>query len=248
MGNRLWVLPVATLGLVVPQACDKAGIDARIEQAARESYTFKSHLQGDTIQVAARDGHVILDGHVKNELHRNLAEETVAGLPGVRSVDNRLAVDSPSGSQSADVWLGTTVMAALRYHQNVDAEATNVEVKDGVVTLSGVAGSSAQKELTADIVRGLEGVGEVHNQIQVRPTAGQNLAAKLDDASVTAMVKAVLLGHRGTRVLATKVKTDGGVVTLEGKARNGAERDLVERLASGVRGVQKVHNRMNVES
>jgi len=69
---------------------------------------------------------------------------------------------------------------------------------------------------------------------------------KIDDVSITVQVKMALLLHRSTSALNTKVETDNGVVMLEGKARNAAEKDLVTKLVSDIRGVKKVQNRMTI--
>jgi hyperosmotically inducible periplasmic protein len=74
-------------------------------------------------------------------------------------------------------------------------------------------------------------------------TAGE----KIDDASITAQVKMALLFHRSTSALQTKVETKHGVVTLGGKARNAAEKDLVSKLVTDIKGVKSVNNRMTIE-
>ena len=66
--------------------------DARIEAAARRSYTFKVILKDDTPTVAASQGVVTLTGTVANGYHKILAEETVADLPSVKSVVNLITV------------------------------------------------------------------------------------------------------------------------------------------------------------
>ena len=53
---------------------------------------FKTYLKGDDIKIQSKDGAVTLTGIVSEESHKSLAQETVAGLPGVKSVDNRLEV------------------------------------------------------------------------------------------------------------------------------------------------------------
>jgi len=69
----------------------------------------------------------------------------------------------------------------------------------------------------------------------------------IDDASITALVKMSLLFHRSTSALSTKVETTAGVVTLYGKAKNAAERDLVTKLVNDINGVKSVNNRMTIE-
>ena len=63
-------------------------MDNRIESSAKNSYVFKTYLQADDIKVQSEDGTVTLTGTVSEESHKSLAEETVADLPGVKSVDN----------------------------------------------------------------------------------------------------------------------------------------------------------------
>jgi hyperosmotically inducible protein len=56
-----------------------------------------------------------------------------------------------------------------------------------------------------------------------------------------------LLFHRSTSALHTKVETKHGVVTLSGKAKNAAEKDLVSKLITDVKGVKSVKNQMTIE-
>ncbi len=66
--------------------------DRRIESAFRKSYVFNTYLKGDDIQIHSQDGVVTLTGTVSAETHLSLAADTVADLPGVKRVDNRLEV------------------------------------------------------------------------------------------------------------------------------------------------------------
>jgi hyperosmotically inducible periplasmic protein len=56
-----------------------------------------------------------------------------------------------------------------------------------------------------------------------------------------------LLYHRSTSALNTKVETKEGVVTLSGKAKNAAEKDLATKLVNDVYGVKSVVNTMTIE-
>jgi len=69
-----------------------ADMDERIESTAKQSVVFKTYLKGDDIQVLSQDGAVTLMGTVAEEPHSSLAADTVADLPGVKRVDNRLKV------------------------------------------------------------------------------------------------------------------------------------------------------------
>jgi len=225
-----------------------ANMDGRIEQSARQTHVFKTYLQKEDIKIHAKDGAVTLTGIVSDEYHKTLARETVAGLPGVTTVDNRLEIKGAAPTANSDSWLRDKVKATLLFHRSVSSK-TEVDVKDGIVTLRGSADSQAQKELTADYARDVEGVKSVTNAMAVIPVPEkkQTIGEKIDDASITAQVKMTLLYHRSTSALNTKVETKGGEVTLYGKARTAAELSLASKLAGDVNGVTNVNNRMVIE-
>ncbi len=125
---------------------------------------------------------------------------------------------------------------------------TEVNTKDGIVTLQGEATSQAQKDLTTEYAKDVDGVKGVNNQMTVGKTAKKTRTAgdKIDDASITAQVKMTLLYHRSTSALNTSVTTKRGVVTLTGKAKNAAEKDLAAKYANDVNGVKSVKNLMTI--
>jgi len=224
-------------------------MDDRIESTAKKSYVFKTYLKDDDIKIQSRDGVVTLTGTVSEEYHKSLAQETVASLPGVKSVDNRLEIKGAPPTANSDAWLRDKVKVTLLFHRSVSAGTTEVDVKDGIVTLRGDAASQAQKELTTEYAKDVEGVKDVNNEMTVTKTSKKTrtLGEKIDDASITAQVKMTLLYHRSTSALNTSVTTKKGVVTLGGKASNAAELNLATKLANDVNGVKGVKNRMTIE-
>jgi len=75
---------VALLTFSVP--VHASSTDSRIEESAKQSYVFKTYLQADDItNPPPRDGAVTLTGIVSENFHKSLAQETVAGLPGVKA-------------------------------------------------------------------------------------------------------------------------------------------------------------------
>jgi osmotically-inducible protein OsmY len=230
-----------------------ATTDDRIESSAKQTYVFKTYLKDDNISVSSEGGNVTLTGTVAEESHMSLANDTVAGLPGVESVDNKLTTDAKSPSAGSDAWLITKVKFTLLFHKNVNAVATKVTAENGVITLRGEASSIAQKDLTGEYAADVEGVKSVNNMLMTpaskesaATTKMEALGEAVDDASITAMVKGTLLYHRSTSALNTNVVTKDGVVTLNGTAENNAEKDLAEKLVGDVHGVRKVINNITV--
>ena len=244
-------LMAAAVALVVTSAPVRASeMDDRIESSARNSYVFKTYLQGDDIKIESKDGVVTLTGVVSAEPRKALAQETVAGLPEVKSVDNRLGIKGGSPTANSDAWLTEKVRTALLFHRNVSGSTTEVHVQDGIVTLRGEASSQAQKELTTEYAKDVEGVKDVKNEMTMSPTpktTTEYVIESIDDASITAQVKMTLLYHRSTSAVSTKVETNEGVVTLNGNAKNAAEKELVTKLVNDINGVRSVNNRMAIE-
>ncbi|MDR9501872.1 MAG: BON domain-containing protein [Desulfurivibrionaceae bacterium] len=220
-------------------------LDERIESAAKESYVFKTYLKDEDVRIESQDGVVALRGSVSSEAHKSLARETVQALPGVREVENKLEIKGEDSAENPDLWLMTKVKTTLLFHRSVSGLKTNVDVKDGIVTLRGNAKSQAQKDLVSEYAKDIEGVKEVKNEMSVAKTP--TMADKIDDASITAQVKMALLFHRSTSALNTSVTTENGVVFLSGEAGNEAEKELVNEIVIDIQGVRSVVNNMRVE-
>jgi osmotically-inducible protein OsmY len=226
-----------------------ADTDSRIESSARKSYVFKTYLKDDSIKAESKHGVVTLTGTVSESSHKTLAENTVASLPGVTSVNDQLTVIGEQPAEHSDGWISMKVKSALLFHSHVNGFGTTVYTKDGVVTLQGEATSLAQKELTTEYARDIDNVKEVKNNMtvaQTPPAPDSTVGDKIDDASITAQVKSALLSHRSTSALHTTVSTSEGVVTLSGVAKNDAEKTLVTKLATDVNGVNSVINNMTI--
>ena len=223
----------------------------RIESSAKKSYVFMTYLKADDIKIQTADDSVVtLSGTVADWSHRSLAEETVAGLPGVRRVENKLEVKGGKPDEMSDMWVGTKVKMVLLFHRNLNGLKTNADAKGGMVTLTGQASSEAQKELTTEYAKGVEGVKSVKNDMTVgKPemTTVQKVSEFVDDASITAQVKVALVFHHATSAMATRVETKDGMVTLKGKADNSTEKDLAGKLVADIKGVKDVKNEMTVE-
>ena len=251
------MMVAAVVLLVISVPVHASTMDDRIQASAEKSYVFKTYLKGDDIKIQSKDGVVSLTGTVSEESHKSLAQETVAGLPGVKSVDNRLEVKGEHPAEKSDAWISTKVKTTLLFHTSVSA-MTEVNTKDGIVTLKGDADNQAQKDLTTEYAKDVDGVKDVKNEMTMPKTPKKpdgktmgekigDVGEKIDDASITALVKMTLLYHRSTSALNTKVETKDGVVTLSGKAKNTSEKELAAKFVRDVHGVKSVKNQMTIE-
>ncbi len=243
--SALLAMAVAPVLLLASSATD-----SQIEDAAKASYNYRTVLENH-VRVSVKDGIVTLKGTVPDSDERALAEDTVNNLPGVMGVVNKIKVESEPAEHS-DAWIALKIRTQLLVRANVSATATKVDVINGAVTLTGTVDNAAQKDLTEAYVKDIEGVKSVSNDLVIKSPASDGsdhtVGETIDDASITSQVKYALLSHRSTSALKTKVTTKNGVVMISGDANSDAEKDLVSKLASSVRGVQSVDNDMNVKT
>ena len=246
--RRFGPLAAALLLLVVGGTLRASDQDSRVAYAISNSYNFKTYLIRDDIAVQVSDGVVTLTGLVVQDDDRALAAATVANTAGVRTVINQLQVQGDQPADQSDAWITLKVQAALAYHKHVKALGTEVTTVDGTVTLKGQVDTQGQKDLTTAYALDVQGVKQVDNQQTVTGTPPRRAPiARIDDASITGLIKTSLLFHRSIHALATRVSTRDGVVTLRGEAGNAAEKGLVGKLAEDTPGVKRVNNRMHIQ-
>src|SRR5438105_684853 len=101
----LALMAVAGTILVSATSLRASDTDDRIEASAKKSYVFKTYLSDDSIKTESKNGAVTLTGTVAESSHKSMAEDTVEGLPGVKSVDNQLKIKGEPAEHS-DAWIG----------------------------------------------------------------------------------------------------------------------------------------------
>ncbi len=238
-----FILCALTASILTAYASEK---DEDIITAFNNSYVSRNYLKNDDIKIKSKNGHVTLTGSATDGYHKSLAGEMAANINGVTDVDNDLKVKPNQPNKNSDEWIHLKVKTALLFHSNVNS-TTEVKVKNGIVTLQGNAKNEAQKELTTEDVKDVDGVKSVINEMKVaNETADKDssFSQTIDDASITAEVKMSLLNHRSTSAIHTKVKTMDGIVTLDGKSKNAAEKELAGKLTADIKGVKSVVNNM----
>lgn len=242
----------------VVHADDYSSTDRQIQRDAKKNMP---DAISDRVTIQSRDGVVTLTGTVMSEGQRRMAVDAVKQVPDVKDVNDEIRVDNGNGNNVAmkdqqepadhhsDKWIAFKIKSSLLTHSDVSATHTDVNVLNGVVTLSGTAKTQAQKDLTAQYAREVQGVRDVRNEMQVRDEStftGDQQNSKTDDSTITAKVKFQLAKHRSTSAIHTSVHTENGRVFISGTADNQAEKDLVTRLAKDTPGVQDVQNDMTI--
>lgn len=249
MKKFLVLLTACSASVLSAMAFSNNDADRDLEKSIGNLYVFKNLLKDFDVKIEAKEGAVTLTGLVSNETQKLLAKEATANHTGVKSVNDNLKITGGESADRADSILALNVKSMLMLHRSVNGFGTTVSADAGKITLTGEAINEAQKQLTSEYAGDVEGVKDVKNEMtvsKVQKPEKETLGQKIDDASITAQIKVSLFFHRSTRVTKTQVKTQDGVVTLSGMAKNKAERELVTKLVNDINGVTRVNNQMTI--
>lgn len=173
-----------------------------------------------------------------------LAVVGLAALSGIAAA----ATDTrkTAGEAIDDAVVTTRVKAALFGDSTTKARKIDVETEQGIVQLNGFVDSAAEKTQAAKLARGVDGVKEVRNNLDVRSATG-SAGRAVDDATLTAKVKTALADSPAAKARQVNVETQGGVVQLSGFVDSAAAKAEAARIAGNVQGVQTVENRIDVK-
>jgi hyperosmotically inducible protein len=144
-----------------------------------------------------------------------------------------------------DTALTAKVKTALLTDDTAKGTQIDVETKDGIVQLNGFVDSTENKVAAGRVANSVAGVKGVDNNLDVR-TTDRSASQVVDDATVTAKVKASLIEDSTTKATEINVDTHGGTVQLNGFVSSQEAKDRAAELAQAIEGVRKVENNLEV--
>jgi osmotically-inducible protein OsmY len=145
------------------------GTDERPDpEIARDAVAaIKSQLPevAHAIRVIVKDGVVRLEGEVEWEFERELVENAVRRLQGIKEVFNAIEL-MPS---ALPVEIKRKIEESLRRNAAVAGECIEVEVEGGTVTLKGAVRSWWQRRAAERAAAAAPGITKVDNRIAIDP-------------------------------------------------------------------------------
>jgi len=145
------------------------------------------------------------------------------------------AVSSADGS---DAWITTKAKLTLLTTDDVSASDVNVDTVEGTVTLHGKVESEAEKQKAETAIRGLDGVKEVKNLLQVVPESAED-RVEVADERIEEQVEKLLDADRTLEDVDVASVNDG-VVLLSGESESVASELKAVEAAWKVDGVKRV--------
>jgi osmotically-inducible protein OsmY len=151
------------------------------------------------------------------------------------------------GCAQSDAGITAKVKTQFATDTTVKADEINVDTKNHVVTLTGAVDTQAAKDRAVEIARDTKGVTDVIDNMTIKTAeasaapAAETAGQFVDDAAITAKVKAKLLADSVVGGLKIDVDTKQGVVTLSSNSmKSQSEIDQAIRLTKQVDGVRDV--------
>lgn len=135
-----------------------------------------------------------------------------------------------------DAQIQQDVIAELKWEPSVNAARIGVEVKNGIVTLAGHAGSYAEKYDAERAAQRVSGVQALAVEMDVE----LSMSSKRTDADIARLIESVLYWTTAVPQDSVKVMIESGWVTLSGEVEWEYQRQAVMggiRYLTGVTGI-----------
>jgi osmotically-inducible protein OsmY len=148
--------------------------DAWIAWKIRGQLLVSANVSAVNTTVAVQDGDVTLGGTADNEAQKELTGVYAKDTDWVKSVKNGIVVNSSPatgetvGDKIDDASITSQVKLSLLTHKSTSAIKTKVTTTDGVVSVSGEAGSDAERSLVAKLAMDVRGVKSVTNDMTIK--------------------------------------------------------------------------------
>jgi osmotically-inducible protein OsmY len=169
-------ISTASLNVSAQNTWKDGAKDAWIDGKAETTLLFNGNLNSFDINTDVKNGTVMLTGKVDSSVDKALAEELVASLEGVTSVDNMLSVVAGNSQEQDDEMMQslkdskveTVVKARLLFESQVSGLDIEVEVENGMVTLTGNVDTDAERDLAVAIAENTDDVRRVVDKLELK--------------------------------------------------------------------------------
>lgn len=143
--------------------------DSAITAKVKSEFVADKQVSALDIQVSTFKGVVQLSGFAPSQQEIDRAVQLARKVPGVKSVKNDIRrAPQTTGEYLDDSAITAKVKSALVTDKDVSALNINVETVNGVVQLSGFAGSRREMDRATEVARNVQGVKSVENNIRIK--------------------------------------------------------------------------------
>lgn len=152
--------------------------DNWLSMKVKGSLLYNRNVSGLTTMVYVKDGVATLKGEADSQAQKDLTGAYAKEVSGIKDVINEMTIAKTDkqtmGEKIDDASITAQVKVALMSHHSTSAFNTKVSTVNGVVTISGNAKNSAEKDLVTKLVNDIHGVSQVINNM----TIAEKIASK----------------------------------------------------------------------
>ncbi len=201
------------------------------------------------LEIEVQDGEVTLSGKVDSWQEKQLAAKVAKGVKGVQALQNEIYFAFDKSRK--DIEIKNDIIQTLHWDIRIDDEFVDVNVNEGVVSLSGNVGSASEhsQAIVNSWVAGVRNVDASHLRIvewsEDEHLRDDKFTQKSDEAIQKAVEDAFLYDPRVIS-FNPDVSVSNGKVTLTGVVSNLKAKRAAEVDARNVIGVWKVENLLKV--
>ncbi len=231
------------------EVMDTERSDPQIRTDVVEALASDPAADSYELDVDVEDGRVTLSGTVESFEEKDLSSIVAKGVKGVQGVSNLVTVDYETDRPDHEI--ESEIERRLETDVKVDEMLMDVEVDEGVVSLSGTVGSAAEKT-RAETDAWVAGVDDVKvDDLDVKWWARDDMRRKrngsiLTDAEIHDAVKDAFLYDPRVASFQPEIDVDNGMVTLTGDVTSLSAKRAAGDTARNTTGVWRVRNLLSV--
>jgi hyperosmotically inducible protein len=155
------------------RATKTSDADAAIRASIRSRLLWNVHTEGMDIRIDSHAGQVTLAGSTISYAERDMAGLVAENTVGVSGVDNELVLThqpralikvdraGEQGGKTSDAWITSSVKSSLQFTRGISRIDFSVTTTGGVVSLTGIVHSKAERDLAMQVAQDIRGVKQV---------------------------------------------------------------------------------------
>ena len=137
---------------------------------------LREHFGGERneLDIEVSGGDVLIKGSVSSYIEKSDVDEMLSGLEGVNSVKNELTIAGSSKDDPLDRDIARRVEDLYENSYSIDAGKITVNVKQGIVMLSGEVAGRLEYDRAEETAKTADGVISVINDLVITGGPGKN--------------------------------------------------------------------------
>ena len=212
----------------------------QVRTDVEQELEWEPKLDESHMSVSVKDGAVTMSGHVPTYLQKMNAVRAAERIYGVKAVADELEVRLAGSHVRDDTDIAESIAHILMWNATLPKEGVKAEVAEGTVTLRGTVAYEFQRYGAARLVRGVIGVRDVRNLIELE--AGPGVARAVEGKIASAFDRQASLDARRIHV-----NVHDSTAVLSGHVHSLAEERNARFAAYAAPGITSVESRLTIE-